>query len=253
MAEAAPKIIEDRYRCMALIFILQSCSSGHSNNLQAYKTATGKEKFHVDFSLKGIPVIDKFVSRNAEITQLAQLVIPSTTNKMRRKVCLIHGIGGVGKTQLAVEFVRQHRACFSAVFWIAGNTKQKLRRGIADLAQRLPQDQISEKAQSVLKCNDEDLDAILVDVLKWFSKPLNDQWILIFDNVDRDFSPQSDDCEAYDIKKYFPDADQGSIIITSRLAGLWRLAEADMKLEPFDELDGELLLKSIMGQDLEGK
>lgn len=34
---------------------------------------------------------------------------------------------------------------------------------------------------------------------------------------------------------------------------MWRLAENDVKLEPLDQLDGEILLKSIIGQDLEGK
>lgn len=233
--------------------MLKSCFSGCSNNLQAYKSATRKDTFSVDFSLKGIPVMDKFVGRNAEITRLAQLMIPSATDKIRRKVCLIHGIGGVGKTQLAVEFVRQYQEQFSAIFWIAGSTKQKLRRSIADLARRLPQDQVSEKARSILICSNEDLDAIVVDVLKWFSKPLNDQWLLIFDNVDREFSLQSNDCEAFDIKEYIPDADQGSVLITSRLAGTWHLAENDMKLEPFDEMEGEILFKSIVGHDLEGK
>lgn len=160
-------------------------------------------------------MIHKFVGRNAELERLAQLVISSATDRVRRKVCLIHGICGVGKPQLAVEFVRQSREHFSAIFWIAGSTKRKLRRSIADLAQRLPQNQISEKAQSIPKCNNNDLDAAIVDVLKWFSKPLNDKWLLIFDNVDRDFTLQSNDCEAFDIKEYFPDADQGSIIITS--------------------------------------
>ena len=46
--------------------------------------------------------MDKFVGREAEITRLAQLMISSSKDDLRRKVCILHGIGGVGKSQLAV-------------------------------------------------------------------------------------------------------------------------------------------------------
>ncbi len=197
--------------------------------------------------------MDKFVGRNTEITRLAQLMIPSSTDNTNRKVCVVHGIGGVGKSQLAVEFARKHQESFSAIFWIAGSTEEKLRRSIAALAQKLPQHEIPEKAISFSKEAGKDFDATIEGVLKWFSQPLNDKWLLIFDNVDREYSAQSEDPEAFDIKEYMPEADQGSIIITSRLAGMWRLDRSDIKLEPFDELQGELLLNLITGKPLAGK
>ncbi len=196
--------------------------------------------------------MDKFVGRNTEITTLAQLMIPSSTNNMHRKVCLLHGIGGVGKSQLAAEFARKHQENFSAIFWIAGSTKEKLRRSIAALAQRLPQHQIPETARSP-EDNVKDFDAIVENVLKWFSRPSNKKWLLIFDNVDHEYSAQSEDPEAFDLKEYLPEADQGSILITSRLAGLWRLAGSNTKLEPFDELQGEFLLNSIVEKPLAGR
>ena len=88
---------------------------------------------------------------------------------MRRKSCLLQGIGGVGKSQLAAEFARKYQENFSAIFWIASSTKEKLRRSIATLALRLPQYQIPERAKSMSKNTDKDLDAIIDDVLKWFS------------------------------------------------------------------------------------
>ena len=196
--------------------------------------------------------MDKFVGRNTEITTLAQLMIPSSTNNMHRKVCLLHGIGGVGKSQLAAEFARKHQENFSAIFWIAGSTKEKLRRSIAALAQRLPQYQIPETARSpedIVK----DFDAIVENVLKWFCRPSNNKWLLIFDNVDHEYSAQSEDPESFHLKEYLPEADQGSILITSRLAGLWRLAGSNTKLEPFDELQGEFLLNSIVEKPLAGR
>lgn len=137
-------------------------------------------------------------------------------------------------------------------FWIAGSTEEKLRRSIADLAQKIPQYQIPERAGSLPKDTAKDFDAIVKDVLKWFSKPSNNKWLLIFDNVDRDYLAQDKDSQAFNIKEYLPEADQGSILITSRLTSLWRLAGSSIKLEPFDELQGEFLLNSIVEIPLAG-
>ena len=197
--------------------------------------------------------MDKFVGRDIELTRLAQLMIFSSTNNMHRKICLLHGIGGVGKSQLAAEFARKHQKNFSAIFWIAGSTKEKLKRSIAAVVQRLPQHQIPKRARSLSSDTAKDFDAITRDVLQWFSQPSNNKWLLIFDNVDRDYSAQSKDSEAFDIKEYLPEADQGSILITSRLTGMWRLAGSNIKLEPFDELQGEFFLNSIVEKQLTGE
>ena len=196
--------------------------------------------------------MDKFVGRNAEITRLAQPILPSPTDDIRRKVCVLYGIGGVGKSQLAVEFARKYHKRFSAIFWISGSTKEKLRKSIAALAQMLPQHQISERARLYLKGAGKHLDAIVEVVLKWFSQPSNNKWLLVFDNIDSEYSAESKDPENFDIKEYLPEADQGSIIITSRLSVMRRIAGSEMKLEPFDELQGELLLNSIVEKPLAG-
>ena len=50
----------------------------------------------------------------------------------------------------------------------------------------------------------------------WFSLPGNDRWLLIYDNVDNPRIPDNKDQEAYNIRSYFPEAHQGSIIVTTR-------------------------------------
>ena len=211
------------------------------------------DSFDVAFSLKGIPVTDKFVGRDTELKRLAQLMI-SSTNNMHRKVCLLHGIGGVGKSQLAAEFARKYQEKFSAIFWIAGNSKERLKRSIAALAQRLPSHQIpAEIILSLYKDATPDFDTIAKGVLEWFSKRSNNKWLLIFDNVDREYSAQFEDPEAFNIQEYIPEADQGSILITSRLTSMWHLAGSSIKLEPFGELQGEFLLNSIVEIPLVGR
>ena len=220
MAQAAPQTIKERDCSMTPHFYAQETFPWYSNNSQANKTVKVEESFQVAFNLKGIPVMDKFVGRDIELTKLAQLMISSSTNSMHREVCLLHGIGGVGKSELAAEFARRNQKNFSAIFWITGSTKEKMERNIAALAQRLPQHQIPERARSLSEDTAKDFDAIAKDVLQWFSQPSNNKWLLIFDNVDREYSAQSEDSEAFNIKEYLPGADQGSILITSRLTSL---------------------------------
>lgn len=86
---------------------------------------------------------------------------------MRRKSCLLYGIGGVGKSQLAAEFAQKHQENFPTIFWIAtSSTKEKLKRSIAVFALKIPEHQISERARSMSKITDKDLDAIIDEVLK---------------------------------------------------------------------------------------
>lgn len=211
-----------------------------------------EEDFRVNFSLQGIPVASRFVARNAEMNRLRQELLPISTKEGRRKVFVLHGLGGIGKTQLSIEFARQHQSSYSAVFWIDGSTKERLKRSIADLASRLPQHQVSERARRYLQEESSNVDEVVEEVLKWLSRPSNSQWLLIFDNVDREISASSEDPEAFDMKDYFPKGDQGSILITSRLASLWHLG-VDMKLKPVDELQGKSILKNSLGKCVKGE
>jgi hypothetical protein len=92
--------------------------------------------------------------------------------------------------------------------------------------------------------NDEEVEQRARDVLKWLAIQGNSRWLIIFDNIDQ-YSPVNGPIgDAYDIFEFFPGADHGSILITSRLQGLTELG----KSFPIHRLDSknaiELLLQS---------
>ena len=205
----------------------------------------------MNFSLHGIPVVEKFVARNEEMTQLTKALLP-TANTVRRRVFILHGLGGIGKTQLSVEFIRTYQTSYSAALWVDGSSKERLKRSIADLAGRLPQHQLSEGSRIYSQNGSAHVDEVVDDVLRWLSLSSNDQWLLIFDNVDREYSVPSEDPEAFDVKDYFPTADQGSILITSRLASLSQLG-MDRKLDPVDEVQGANILENSLGRSTDGE
>jgi len=71
-----------------------------------------------------------------------------------------------------------------------------------------------------------DIDTVVKDVISWLARTDNTDWLLIFDNIDREYDPCGTDPDAYDVRGYLPDADHGSILITTRLAKLEQLGSS---------------------------
>ena len=167
----------------------------------------------------------KFVERPVEMADLRHTLF-SQRQSCKQKIFVLHGLGGIGKTQLAVEFARLHHRSFSSVFWLDGRSEDSLKRSIASYASRIPQGQISEKSRTYSAGGSGDLDMVIKEVKDWLAQPNNTDWLLIFDNVDREYSRHNADLDAYDIKRYLPGADHGAILITTRLAKLEQLGDS---------------------------
>ncbi|KAF1928481.1 uncharacterized protein M421DRAFT_11324, partial [Didymella exigua CBS 183.55] len=140
----------------------------------------------------------------------------------QRKVVVVHGLGGIGKTQLAVEFARKHHYRFSAVFWLDGSSEASLKQSFVNMAQRLPRSELTAEGAAQLSDATIEADVAVRECQRWLSIPSNPHWLLLIDNVDRDHR-DPDDPQAYNVKVYLPHADHGSILVTSRLSSLQRL------------------------------
>lgn len=195
------------------------------------------------FSLEGVPTVRTFVDRPAEMAEMERVLLPKHRQNGRQKRYVLRGLGGIGKTQLAVEFARRHHRQFSAVFWLDGRSEDSLKQSIASCANRIPQGQIAETSRAYAADGSVDIDAVVRDVLGWLARPCNTAWLLIFDNVDREYSGRGGDTEAYDVRRYFSGADHGSVLITTRLARLEQLGESQ-QLGKVDEEQAKSILDS---------
>ena len=166
--------------------------------------------------------MSKFIERPAEMAELERVLLPER-QCYRQKILVLHGLGGIGKTQLAVEFASQHRRKFSAIFWLDGGSRGNLLQSIASCASRIPEGQISQSSRIYSASSDGDINIVVQEVIRWLAQEDNTTWLLIFDNVDRDYSGHNPDPDAYDVMHYFPGADHGSVLITTRLAKLGQL------------------------------
>lgn len=167
----------------------------------------------------------KFIERPAEMVELERVLLPERQS-YRRKILVLYGLGGIGKTQLAVEFASQHQRKFSAIFWLDGRSKDNLVQSIASCASRIPEGQIPESSRTYSTGSKVDINIVVRDVMGWLAQKNNVTWLLIFDNIDRDYSSHNPDSDTYDVTHYFPGADHGSVLITTRLAKLEQLGDS---------------------------
>ncbi|RPB28762.1 hypothetical protein L211DRAFT_888236, partial [Terfezia boudieri ATCC MYA-4762] len=107
--------------------------------------------------------------------------------------------GGMGKTQLALEYIYQYYTDYSSVFWINAATDQTTILGFTQIMQRL----IQHHAEGTSEAQ------YVVDAVKrWFALLGTTNWLLVFDNLD--------DPDLVDIEEYIPACNHGTVIITSR-------------------------------------
>lgn len=172
----------------------------------------------------------------------------------RRKICIVYGLGGIGKTQLAIEYARLHKASYTSFFWLDGKTEEFLIQSLLLIVSRLPKGQITVADTRDIKGLEESRKAAQ-EVLQWFALKGNTQWLLIYDNIDKtsyDEETSDKDTESsstYDITQYFPRGDTGSIIITTRLQRLVSLG-SQVNLRKLDVLDSLLILEKYSGRCL---
>ncbi|KAL4937305.1 hypothetical protein BDV06DRAFT_215976 [Aspergillus oleicola] len=174
--------------------------------------------FDIPFDLTAIPAIENFLGRQDEVEQLWLYLQPE--HAISRKVAILHGLGGIGKTQLAIHFARKHKNDFTAIFWLSCKDRSAL---VSSLSSCLPR--IQGQPADVAAANEEEAIQRANQVLQWLARPGNTRWLIIFDNTDQ-YCPHQKDNNGYDICDFFPKADHGSIIITSRLQRLTELGKS---------------------------
>ena len=142
-------------------------------------------------------------NRNPNFTgreeHLASLKMSLSSGKPAALTQAIHGLGGVGKTQLALEYAFRNLAEYDIVWWVSSKERATLAAGYASLADALD---LPEKEAA-------DQELIVQAVKHWLEQ--HPKWLLVFDNV----------TDPADVRNYIPHGQMGHVLITSRNAN-WR-------------------------------
>jgi hypothetical protein len=131
-----------------------------------------------------------------------------------RRVAIVHGLGGMGKTQLAAAYAKRYKDNYSAFFWMNAKDEYSLNQSFTKAARRILQEHpLASRLSSV---NIQNLDEVVDGVKAWLSLPENNRWLVVYDNYDNPKLPGTADPSAVDVRQYIPESYQGSIIITTR-------------------------------------
>lgn len=140
-----------------------------------------------------------FTGREQLLIRLAET---SRDEDVQPQIQAITGLGGIGKTQLAIEYAYRHRQNYRAILWIPADTREAVVAGYREIAQLLS---LSEK-------HEQDQLLIIKAVQEWLKT--HTKWLLIFDNVD----------ELTLVREFLPPTFGGHILLTTRTLSMSGLA-----------------------------
>lgn len=136
--------------------------------------------------------------RNLQFTGRAELLTDLhtalTANQTAAIVQAVHGMGGVGKTQTAVEYCYRYGHAYDGVWWLNSESPDVLRAGLAELA-------LAVKAATVAT----DPGTAVAAALRWLRNQ-KERWLIVYDNAT---SPQA-------IREQLPQIGGCRVLLTSR-------------------------------------
>lgn len=107
---------------------------------------------------------ERVIGREDELRKLREALDPQEGNPQSRSFAL-YGMGGVGKTTIALQYANNARNLYDAIFWISADNMIKMTQDFLDIAQKLglvPKDRKSE-----------DANAAMAKVKAWLNKTSN--------------------------------------------------------------------------------
>jgi len=130
-----------------------------------------------------------FAGRDAQISALA-------ADLEEKNIAALTGLGGIGKSQLALEYAYRHRDRYPLVFWMQADSEAALNAGFGELARRLNLPAKDASDQGVVR-------AAVMDYLA--TSPC---WLLVLDNA----------ADPASVKPYLPLQYNGHVLLTSRVS-----------------------------------
>jgi len=169
--------------------------------------------------------------------QLDEALLPEDSSS-GLKTFAICGPGGIGKTQVSVEYFHSKKEDFEAIFWIPAGSTEKLANTFSKISVSLGLEKKLDAGNPVVS---REL------VKNWLEEPFEGtgsqgkrvKWMLIFDGAD---DPDI-------LHDYWPQAQDGSILVTSRdplMKTSVFSVNGGIELTSIDFEDAALLLRKLM-------
>ncbi|KAK0738831.1 hypothetical protein B0T18DRAFT_253543 [Schizothecium vesticola] len=187
-----------------------------------------------------------FTDREAIVVQLwAHFWRPNRGHSL--EFSAVVGLGGIGKTQIALRYISQYKSSYWGVFFIESSTIAELNVAFRRIATLVIQEEMRQHPNltfegaaqplgfSGLVSNKpetektENSEQVVWAVKNWLQRMSEHRFLLVFDSAN--------DPEGANIAPYIPNDANADIIVTSRHRGILKLAESALgiDLQTFDE------------------
>ncbi|CAG8907052.1 unnamed protein product, partial [Penicillium egyptiacum] len=184
-----------------------------------------------DFSFRGpvgiclgqAPYIapELFVGRGSELDEMAEILHPVKELQKQQRLVL-GGMGGIGKTRLAIAYAESRSGFYSSVFWLNAVSEAALKESFRSIATLI----FDIQDPRLLEGKD-----IIGRVHQWLSDSTNTKWLLIFDNYD--------DPGLFEINDYYPHTtSHGAILVTTRCPD--RVGGNILHVKPLQDIEDSL-------------
>ena len=168
------------------------------------------------------------------MTTLRCTLTESIPKKWNHRIALF-GLGGIGKTQLALQYVYSSEGYYERIYWISAVSEATLLSGFQEIARK------SRCVPNYVALQPQETAKLVLDWLK-----TQDKWLMIFDNLD----------ETTVVEGYLPVRSPAKhTIITTRTTHCHHIPAEGLEVGPLDidEATDILLLRSQVQQSSEGR
>ena len=179
--------------------------------MNLFAARTHSDEFSLVFSLSEVIETNHFVARQEELAAMHKTLGGGTG----RRAVTLHGLGGIGKTQLAIAYAKAYGSDYSAVLWLNIKDEDSVKQSYARIAKRILQE-YSSASQLASITDESQLDETVTAVKRWLGHAKNTRWLMVFDNYDNPKVSGNAGPGVVDIRRYFPEAYHGSVIVTTR-------------------------------------
>lgn len=163
-----------------------------------------------------------FTGRRELLVQLHEMLQSEDNTTTAVLPQALHGMGGVGKTLLAVEYLYRFADNYDLIWWVPAERPARIGQSLVDLAVRLGLPDSGTEANTAVP--------LLLDALRR-GEPY-EKWLLIFDNAE---NPEI-------VRPYLPTGGPGKVLITSR-DQRWGEISSLLEVDLFKRIESKLLLQ----------
>ncbi|MEU5666743.1 FxSxx-COOH system tetratricopeptide repeat protein [Streptomyces longwoodensis] len=223
---AGPRIKAAGERAIAA----QSIGNAYSGDLNVLPAEAlhAPDKVTAATGTSNLPPATLCLGRDEELTWLRRVLTGGGDGAITQSGA-VHGLGGIGKSTLALRYAHRHRSDYTLIWWINAASPDEIETSLTELTKAL----VSDWAASAER------EAQVSWARQWLA--WHQGWLLIYDNVE----------DPADLAPYIGALHQGHHLATSRRTTGWPDSSTTLPLGTLGTDDATSLLCQLVFKDSE--